>query len=58
MVVVAQEHYLRDDIYCGYVGCSQCSQEKPVLTDGIAVLIDSNVALHQVRLLHPFIKES
>ncbi|OEL23703.1 Exosome complex exonuclease RRP44-like protein A [Dichanthelium oligosanthes] len=51
---VVREHYLRDDIYCGFVPCSACdaAAERKLHADAAAILVvDTNVVLHQIDLL-------
>ena len=48
---VEREHYLRDDIWCGYSGCRVCKHSNPVLVGGHALMPDTNVILHQVSLI-------
>jgi exosome complex exonuclease DIS3/RRP44 len=50
VVKVVKEHYLRDDIYCGYEGCSACPSQTS-LNGKIVVILDTNVILHQIDLL-------
>jgi exosome complex exonuclease DIS3/RRP44 len=48
---VVREHYLRDDIYCGFVPCSVCdaAAERKLAAAAAAILVvDTNVVLHQV----------
>lgn len=56
---IVREHYLRDDITCGFQGCKECQQENPVLRQDTHmqsslcqfphyILPDTNVLLHQV----------
>lgn len=52
VVVVSQEHYLRDDIWCGIRGCALCVCDKPLLdSEGTVLVPDTNVVLHQLDLL-------
>lgn len=53
VVTVNREHYLRDDITCGFRGCPTCTQEprQAPLLAGSALLPDTNVVLHQIDLL-------
>lgn len=62
IIKVVREHYLRDDVWCGYEGCGECECEKPTLdmpdvSDSTLVpephliMIDTNVALHQIDVL-------
>ena len=60
VVKVVREHYLRDDVWCGVVGCGVCKQgEKAVLEadpslesslcpQSHLLLPDTNVVLHQI----------
>ncbi|KAI3362725.1 hypothetical protein L3Q82_001789 [Scortum barcoo] len=59
---VVREHYLRDDIWCGSEGCSECKQESTVLQRDACMesslcsyphylLPDTNVVLHQIDVL-------
>eukprot|EP00040_Diaphanoeca_grandis_P015316 m.77993 g.77993 ORF g.77993 m.77993 type:complete len:1019 (+) comp25067_c0_seq1:139-3195(+) len=49
-----REHYLRKDIWCGYVGCSSCQHTEPTLESGEILVPDTNIVLHQIDLLeHP-----
>ncbi|GAQ85435.1 Ribonuclease II/R family protein [Klebsormidium nitens] len=51
---VHREHYLRDDIVCGSLACTTCAHgDSTVLSSEAAqyLLIDTNVALHQMDLL-------
>ena len=51
-MTVNREHYLRDDITCGWAACAVCKQaNKPPLISGTALLPDTNVVLHQLDLL-------
>ena len=70
MVSSVREHYLRDDIPCGLLGCPGCSllpspgggsgaEYRPCLSGDAeeVVLIDLSTALHQLDLLeHPAMK--
>eukprot|EP00042_Codosiga_hollandica_P046300 m.485558 g.485558 ORF g.485558 m.485558 type:complete len:1099 (+) comp57208_c0_seq10:182-3478(+) len=57
VVGVAREHYLRDDIWCGWAACTLCSQQHPVLRTPVVLLPDTNVLLHQMDFLeHKSIK--
>ena len=59
VISVSREHYLRDDIWCGYEGCNTCNQETAPLLKGNCILPDTNVVLHQLDLLeHPSIKNA
>jgi exosome complex exonuclease DIS3/RRP44 len=50
VVKIVKEHYLRDDIYCG-LPCSVCLQtEHPLLLEPV-LIPDTNVFMHQVRML-------
>ena len=60
VVKVVREHYLRDDVYCGVIGCSLCKQQQaalercPVVASDLCqyphlVLPDTNIALHQTN---------
>ncbi|MPC15533.1 Exosome complex exonuclease RRP44 [Portunus trituberculatus] len=62
IIKVVREHYLRNDVWCGYEGCRECECEKPILdmpdiSDSTLVpephfiMIDTNVALHQIDVL-------
>ncbi|XP_063864505.1 exosome complex exonuclease RRP44-like [Scylla paramamosain] len=62
IIKVVREHYLRDDVWCGYEGCGQCECEKPTLDmpdisdstlvpESHLIMIDTNVALHQIDVL-------
>lgn len=53
-----KEHYLRDDIPCGLLGCSMCGEphggsqwlsSEPA--NGTILLVDTNIVLHQMDLL-------
>ena len=56
---VVREHYLRDDVWCSVAGCVVCGAEEQslqpeesssdVVKDKHILVIDTNVALHQVR---------
>lgn len=59
---IVREHYLRDDITCGFQGCTECKQENPVLRQDTHmqsslcqfphyILPDTNVLLHQIDVL-------
>ncbi|XP_069960706.1 exosome complex exonuclease RRP44-like [Cherax quadricarinatus] len=59
---IVREHYLRDDVWCGLAGCGICKAEQPVLEMVNSsnstlvplahfILIDTNVALHQIDVL-------
>ncbi|PWZ54443.1 Exosome complex exonuclease RRP44 A [Zea mays] len=51
---VVREHYLRDDIYCGFVPCTACAAaaERKLGAAAAAILVvDTNVVLHQIDLL-------
>lgn len=59
---LTREHYLRDDIWCGYEACTICQQDSeraclPKLksnTDRVYPIIHSSVMLNQIDLLeHP-----
>lgn len=61
---VVREHYLRDDVWCGASHCMNCGDTDDNLLDSSPfsssklcsfphyLLLDTNVALHQVRNLH------
>ncbi|KAK6924586.1 PIN domain [Dillenia turbinata] len=56
VVKVVQEHYLRDDIYCGVSICQKCNSSVarlvPTTTSSSPILVvDTNVVLHQIDLL-------
>ena len=62
VVKVVREHYLRDDVYCGVIGCSLCKQQQaalercPVVASDLCqyphlVLPDTNIVLHQTDFL-------
>ncbi|KAG0616163.1 hypothetical protein M758_5G094800 [Ceratodon purpureus] len=53
VVKVVREHYLRDDIACGALFCPTCDKSRAKLRDTALniVVIDTNVALHQMDLL-------
>ena len=64
VVKVVREHYLRDDVWCGVVGCTLCNQRdkapvierSPVVVSDLCqyphlILPDTNVALHQTDFL-------
>eukprot|EP00762_Andalucia_godoyi_P005135 ANDGO_03997.mRNA.1 Exosome complex exonuclease RRP44 homolog A len=58
---VVREHYLRDDIPCGYSGCKKCSTQlvSTTLSDAYPFIIvaDTNVFLHQIDVIeHPHVK--
>ena len=58
-----REHYFREDVWCGCQSCNQCQPTEPfleveperveshLLAGGYLLLPDTNVVLHQVRLL-------
>ena len=60
VVKIVREHYLRDDLYCGSVGCSQCDEEESIVLSENPqhfsslcdfphyVILDTNAVLHQV----------
>ena len=52
---VIQEHYLRDDIWCGHSLCRQCKQTPSSKLFGKSVtriaLLDTNAVLHQIDAL-------
>ena len=60
---VVREHYLRDDVWCGVKGCTQCKQQDPPPLDAYPdidstlypkphlILPDTNVVLHQIDFL-------
>nr|CAB3502140.1 unnamed protein product [Digitaria exilis] len=51
---VVREHYLRDDIYCGFAPCSTCDAAAERKLDAAAaaiLVVDTNVVLHQIDLL-------
>ncbi|MCL4130362.1 UNVERIFIED_CONTAM: hypothetical protein GTU68_040344, partial [Idotea baltica] len=59
---VVREHYLRDDVWCGYDKCTVCKGNNRVLENLTEIksnlvpfphhlVIDSNVAIHQIDLL-------
>uniref|UniRef100_A0A804MK26 RRM domain-containing protein n=1 Tax=Zea mays TaxID=4577 RepID=A0A804MK26_MAIZE len=58
---VVREHYLRDDIYCGFVPCTTCAAaaERKLGAAAAAILIvDTNIVLHQIDLLeNPVIED-
>ena len=63
IVKVVREHYLRDDVWCGVVGCGVCKQgdkailevesslESTLCPQSYLVLPDTNVVLHQTDFL-------
>ena len=64
VVKVVREHYLRDDVWCGVIGCTLCNQRdkapviesSPVVVSDLCqyphlILPDANVALHQTDFL-------
>ena len=55
VIKVVQEHYLRDDIYCGVTGCLKCHQQQCRLPamDGKRrfLVIDASVAYHQIDVV-------
>ena len=64
VVKVVREHYLRDDVWCGVIGCTLCNQQdrppvlerSPVVVSDLCkyphlILPDTNVALHQTDFL-------
>jgi hypothetical protein len=55
LMQIHREHYLRDDIVCGSLACSICPHGDSTVLSSEApqyLLIDTNVALHQVKALH------
>nr|XP_046257452.1 exosome complex exonuclease RRP44 [Scatophagus argus] len=59
---IVREHYLRDDIWCGSEGCTECKQESTVLQRDACIesnlcssphylILDTNVVLHQIDVL-------
>lgn len=63
---IVREHYLRDDIWCGREGCTECKQESTVLQRDACIesnlcsyphylIPDTNVVLHQVRKDFPLL---
>ncbi|KAF7689461.1 exosome complex exonuclease RRP44 [Silurus meridionalis] len=59
---IVREHYLRDDIWCGFEVCSECKDESPVLQRDACIesnlcpfphclIPDTNVVLHQIDIL-------
>ncbi|KAM3606158.1 uncharacterized protein V6R79_011665 [Siganus canaliculatus] len=59
---IVREHYLRDDIFCGSEGCTECKQESTVLQKDAIIesslcsfphylIPDTNVVLHQIDIL-------
>ncbi|XP_041803494.1 exosome complex exonuclease RRP44 [Chelmon rostratus] len=59
---IVREHYLRDDIWCGSEGCTECKQESTVLQRDACIesnlcnyphylIPDTNVVLHQIDVL-------
>ena len=64
VVKVVREHYLRDDVWCGVIGCTLCKQQErapviercPIVVSHLCqyphvLLPDTNVALHQTDFL-------
>lgn len=62
---IVREHYLRDDIWCGSEGCTECKQESTVLQRDACIesnlcnyphylIPDTNVVLHQVKRVSHF----
>lgn len=64
VVKVVREHYLRDDVWCGVIGCTLCKQQdkppvierSPLVVSNVCpyphlILPDTNVALHQTDFL-------
>ena len=63
IVKIVREHYLRDDIWCGFPSCESCQQENveenimlqnepkrrnKLVSAGHILIPDTNVILHQV----------
>ena len=51
-----REHYLRDDVYCGFVPCTACDAAAERKLDAAAaaiLVVDTNVVLHQVSKAFP-----
>ena len=52
---VVQEHYLRDDIVCGFAGCAACAA--PASGHGLRsdaphlLIVDTNIVLHSIDAL-------
>lgn len=64
VVKIVREHYLRDDVWCGVIGCTLCKHQdkapvierSPVVVSNVCqyphlILPDTNVALHQTDFL-------
>ncbi|XP_065668726.1 exosome complex exonuclease RRP44 isoform X2 [Hydra vulgaris] len=62
IIKIVREHYLRDDIWCGSEGCTQCENETPVLSSNPEMpstlcdyphylILDTNVVLHQMDVI-------
>ncbi|XP_073001204.1 exosome complex exonuclease RRP44 homolog A [Typha latifolia] len=53
VVKVVREHYLRDDIYCGFQSCTVCDTSAARLSSSAStiLIVDTNVVLHQIDLL-------
>ncbi|XP_072963915.1 exosome complex exonuclease RRP44 homolog A [Typha angustifolia] len=53
VVKVVREHYLRDDIYCGFQSCTVCDTSSARLSSSAStiLIVDTNVVLHQIDLL-------
>lgn len=51
---MVREHYLRDDLGCGSLGCRECDQSKQpakLKTGKRCIIVDTNVVLHQMDVL-------
>ncbi|KAK4782897.1 hypothetical protein SAY86_007271 [Trapa natans] len=48
-----REHYLRDDIHCGFTACKSCvsSAARLSLSPSTVLILDTNVILHQIDLI-------
>lgn len=47
-----REVYLRDDIWCGAASCSTCDSSAARLSASTILVVDTNVVLNQVLILH------
>ncbi|KAK4798304.1 hypothetical protein SAY86_030630, partial [Trapa natans] len=48
-----REHYLRDDIYCGFQACKSCDSSTARISSShsTVLILDTNVVLHQIDLI-------
>ncbi|KAJ3360118.1 exosome catalytic subunit dis3 [Kappamyces sp. JEL0680] len=51
IIKVIREHYLRDDIYCGFSSCALCQEKSFLSSNEAAIIPDTNILYHQVDVM-------